>query len=83
MQQMSAMVEVRPDTCTMASDERAAGYETAFEALAGTYLEDSWVLDASDAGLVVTFELDLVLTPEHRQCRPPAPSDQHSTPPRT
>jgi hypothetical protein len=61
----------------MSSQERADSYETAFGALGGTYLEDSWVLDLIDGGQIVTFDLDLVLTPEHSRYRPPAPGEHY------
>jgi hypothetical protein len=61
----------------MPSLEQDRGYATAFGPLAGTYLEDSWVLDLSDAGLAVTFALDLVLTPEHRLYPAPAYGEQY------
>ena len=59
------------------TSNRTGGYETSFKALGGTYLEDSWVLDVSDVGLVVTFALDLVLTPDHPQYEPPSPGEQY------
>lgn len=52
-------------------------YDQAFPALAGIYLEDSWVLDVqADAGRLV-FQLDAVLTPEHPAYRPPVPGQHH------
>jgi hypothetical protein len=55
----------------------ATSYEAAFESLRGVYLEDSWVLDVVPAEGSVTFELDAVLTPEHRAYRGPNPGEQH------
>lgn len=65
------------DKISPVSNADTGGYETAFAALRGMYLEDSWVLDVSSDGPVVTFVLDLVLTPEHPMFRPPSSGEQH------
>ena len=46
---------------------------TSFPGLAGVYLEDSYVLDISEAAGQVVFRLDAVLTPEHQAYRSPHP----------
>jgi hypothetical protein len=60
------------------SEQSSVPYNAAFDDLRNVYLEDSWVLavDAPVAG-TVTFELEVVLTPEHPQYHPPTPGEQH------
>jgi len=55
----------------------ASDYFVAFDALAGTYLEDSWVLDVSASERDCTFRLDLVLTPQHPGYHQPRPGEQY------
>ncbi len=52
-------------------------YFEAFSELAGTYLEDSWVLSVAGEDRYATFDLDLVLTPEHPAYRPAKAGEQH------
>jgi hypothetical protein len=52
-------------------------YYQAFPELSGTYLEDSWVLSVSVENEEVTFDLDLVLTPEDPSYHPPQRGEQH------
>lgn len=40
-------------------------------------LEESYVLDIAATPGAVRFELDLVLTPDHAEYRPPAPGEQY------
>ncbi len=58
-------------------DLTSAAYEVAFDALAGVYLEDSWVLEVTVQDEGCTFELDAVLTPEHPRYRDPRPGEQY------
>jgi len=55
----------------------ASDYFVAFDALAGTYLEDSWVLDVQASERECTFRLDVVLTPEHPNYQHPRPGEQY------
>jgi hypothetical protein len=53
------------------------GYFEVFPELAGTFLEDSWVLSVEVDGGQATFDLDLVLTPEHPAFQPAKAGEQH------
>ena len=55
----------------------AGAYFEAFPELAGTYLEDSWVLSVAVVEGEATFDLDLVLTPEHPEYHPAKAGEQH------
>lgn len=48
-------------------------YFVAFPELVGTLLQDSWVLSVEVDDGQATFDLDLVLTPEHPAFRPQRP----------
>ncbi len=52
-------------------------YAVAFEALNGVYLEDSWVLSVQGSQADCRFELDVVLTPQHRSYSSPRPGEQY------
>lgn len=41
-------------------------YYEVFRALAGVYLDDSWVLEVVPTAAGVSLRLEAVLTPEHR-----------------
>jgi hypothetical protein len=41
------------------------------------YLEDSWVLDVVASPGLLMIAMDLVLTPEHPDYRPPRPDEQY------
>jgi hypothetical protein len=50
---------------------------TQFPNLSGVYLEDSFVLDITEAPGQVIFKMQAVLTPEHRQYHDPLPGEQY------
>jgi hypothetical protein len=52
-------------------------YFEAFPELSGAYLEDSWVLSVAVENRQATFDLDLVLTPQHPAYHSPKPGEQH------
>lgn len=56
---------------------RFMDYSEAFPDLAGVLLEDSWVLDIAPSERAVSFQLDVVLTPDHPRHRPPTTGEQH------
>jgi hypothetical protein len=54
-----------------------------FEDLAGVYLEGSWVLAVHASADECTFDLEVVLTPEHKAFHPPRPGEQYCYVPAT
>lgn len=52
-------------------------YETAFGALMGVYLEDSWILEVAPRVDGVAFRIEAVLTPEHTLYEARQPGEQY------
>lgn len=52
-------------------------YYAAFDALAGVYLEDSWVLEVAPSHTGLAFRIEAVLTPDHPLYEPPVRGEQY------
>lgn len=52
-------------------------YDEVFEALAGVYLEDSWILEVVPRVDGVAFRIEAVLTSEHSSYEAPRPNEQY------